>query len=407
MIFAGDFAQLPPVIGGEHASLYSRTVGSKSTTLSDQEATIGKAIWHQITTVVILRTNMRQIHQTSEDTKFRHALENMRYKACTAEDIAFLKTRVSITDKNFRHVSIITRFNVHKDAINIIGSNRFALETNQSLTHFYSEDTISTKNESQDQKKATQKNGIPDNIQKWLWSQPACANSKLVPGRLSLCIGLPIIIRHNSATELCITNGQEGFVYSWDATIGSKGQKLLETLFVKLKNPPQTVQIEGLPENVVPLVRTTVSTSCSLPNDQTIFINRSQVEVLPNYGMTDYASQGKTRPKNVVDLHNLSSHQAYYTALSRSATAEGTLILQGFDAKKIVGKASGALRQEFRELELLDTITLLRFTGKLPKGMHDACFRNTLIDSFRKLSSKASSSPFGNFKINLPVDITG
>jgi hypothetical protein len=28
MIFAGDFAQLPPAIGQEHASLYSRTVGS-------------------------------------------------------------------------------------------------------------------------------------------------------------------------------------------------------------------------------------------------------------------------------------------------------------------------------------------------------------------------------------------
>ncbi|KAF9455408.1 hypothetical protein BDZ94DRAFT_1205770 [Collybia nuda] len=384
MIFAGDFAQLPPVIGGEYASLYSRTVGSRSTTLKDQEATIGKAIWHQITTVVILRTNMRQIHQTPDDAKFRCALENMRYKACTPEDIAFLRTRISsnspgrssITDKKFRHVSIITRYNVHKDAINAIGVNRFALETNQSVTHFYSEDTISTKDDGPDGpsknkhgKNLVPKNGISDDVQKILWSQPACANTKLVPGKLSLCIGLPIIIRHNSATELCITNGQEGFVHSWCSTTGSKGQRVLETLFVKLKNPPQTVQIDGLPENVVPLVRTTVSTDCSLPNDKSIYINRSQVEVLPNYAMTDYASQGKTRPENVVDLHNLSSHQAYYTALSRSATADGTLILQGFDASKIVGKASGALRQEFRELELLDNITQLRFVGKLPKGI--------------------------------------
>ena len=55
-IFAGDFAQLPPVIGHEHASLYSRTVGMKATSLRDQEAAIGKVLWHQVTMVVILRS---------------------------------------------------------------------------------------------------------------------------------------------------------------------------------------------------------------------------------------------------------------------------------------------------------------------------------------------------------------
>jgi len=54
MIFTRDFAQLPPVIGQEHASLYSCTVGMNATLLHDQEAAIGKALWHQVTTVVIL-----------------------------------------------------------------------------------------------------------------------------------------------------------------------------------------------------------------------------------------------------------------------------------------------------------------------------------------------------------------
>ena len=59
--------------------------------------------------------------------------------------------------------------------------------------------------------------------------------------------------------------------------------------------------------------------------------------------MTDFTSQGKTRPYNPVDLNNCRSHQAYYTALYCSSTADGTVILQGFDTKKITGKASGAL----------------------------------------------------------------
>ena len=95
MIFAGDFAQLPPVIGQEHSSLYSRTVGRNTTSLRDQEASIGKALWHQVTTVVILRQNMRQRSQSEDDAKFCEALSNMRYKACMPGDITFLKTLVS------------------------------------------------------------------------------------------------------------------------------------------------------------------------------------------------------------------------------------------------------------------------------------------------------------------------
>jgi len=81
-----------------------------------------------------------------------------------------------------------------------------------------------------------------------------------------------------------------------------------------------------------------------------------QIEALPNFAMTDYASQGKTRQYNVVDLTYSRSHQGYYTALSRSSSAAGTLILSSFHPSKITGGASGALRQEFRELELLDNI---------------------------------------------------
>lgn len=60
MIFAGDFAQLPPVIGHEHTALYSHTGGDNAVSLCEQQAAIGKALWHQVTTVVILCQNMRQ-----------------------------------------------------------------------------------------------------------------------------------------------------------------------------------------------------------------------------------------------------------------------------------------------------------------------------------------------------------
>ena len=92
------------------------------------------------------------------------------------------------------------------------------------------------------------------------------------------------------------------------------------------------VEMPGLPKkNVVPVYPITTNINAMLPNDEKFHVAHSQVKVLINFSMTDFASQGKTRPWNVCDLNNLRSHQSYYMALSRSATAEGTLILQGFD----------------------------------------------------------------------------
>ena len=137
MIFAGDFAQLAPVAGGEGSSLYSRKIGAHSTSYNSQITAVGKALWHQVTLVVILRVNMRQSTQTSDDALFRCALENMRFKACTPEDITFLRTRISslsrtsVTHPDFRNVSIITARNAHRDEINRLGTIRFAADTGQ------------------------------------------------------------------------------------------------------------------------------------------------------------------------------------------------------------------------------------------------------------------------------------
>jgi len=202
MIFAGDFAQLPPAIGHENASLYSRTVGSNSNSHLDQQAAIGKALWHQVTTVVILRENMRQKSQTKEDAQLRQTLTNMQYKACTPEDLVSLRSRISsnlpgcssVKDKEFRNVSIITAFNIHKDEINKLGSLRFSKETSQPLVDFFSEDSISSSQERKKGKVSSQVSTISDCVQDTLWNQPHSSNSKCIPGKLSLCVGMPIMI---------------------------------------------------------------------------------------------------------------------------------------------------------------------------------------------------------------------
>jgi len=62
-------------------------------------------------------------------------------------------------------------------------------------------------------------------------------------------------------------------------------------------------------------------------------ISREQVPVLANFGMTDFASQGRTRPFNVVDLNNCHSHQFNVHMSAQSSSLKGTILVQGFDHK--------------------------------------------------------------------------
>src|SRR5882724_12204505 len=70
------------------------------------------------------------------------------------------------------------------------------------------------------------------------------------------------------------------------------------------------------------------------------------------------------------------------TCLSRCASAKGTLIMQSLQPSMITGGCSGWLRQEFRDLEILDEITRLAFHSQLVAEINGHC-RNTLIRQFR------------------------
>jgi hypothetical protein len=142
------------------------------------------------------------------------------------------------------------------------------------------------------------------------------------------------------------------------------------------------VKFDGLPENVVPIAKMSQTIECIMKSDQIKKIDREQCCVLPNFSMTDYGSQGKTRAYNPVDLQHSNSHHSYYTCLSRCASAKGTLIVQSLQPGVITGGCSGWLRQEFRDLELLDEITRLAFLSQLIPEINGHC-RNTLIRQFR------------------------
>lgn len=145
---------------------------------------------------------------------------------------------------------------------------------------------------------------------------------------------------------------------------------------------PTPVQLDGLPENVVPISADQYTLPCTFPNGKAKYFNCTQVYVLPNFAMTDFNSQGRTHLYNVCDLNNCRSHQSVYTCLSRGSTYDGTLLIQGFHDGMLKGGMSGDIQQEFRDLEILDEITKLKFHEQLLKHIYgESC--NALIHAYR------------------------
>ena len=177
------------------------------------------------------------------------------------------------------------------------------------------------------------------------------------------------MLKTNQATELGATNGAEGIVEGWDSETKADGREKLRTLFVRLSAPPRDIQIPGLPTNIVPITCHTETVRCTLPNDSTLSISREQVQILPNFAMTDFQCQGRTRPSNPLDLRNCRNHQSVYTCLSRSATLEGTLILYPFDTRKIMGGMAPDLKRRTRRVPPRVTILTLRLSSPLTR-MH-------------------------------------
>src|SRR5271168_4239104 len=275
---------------------------------------------------------------------------------------------------------------------------RFATETGEKLTDFYSDDelgedidpsTLSSVRKKNKKTIPSLKKVLSPEMQDMVWNLRH-SSSEHIPGKLSLCIGLPVMIRNNDATELCITKGQEGHVVGWKSAIGSRGQLVLKHFMSSLIDLQKILILKACQKMyyVVPLMKIKRSVKCTFPNGVSIPIRRSQVQVLPNFARTVYSSQGKTRPDNVVILNSCRDHLSYYTALSRSSTAEGTIIIQGFNPNKITCGAPGYLRQEFRELELMDEITRLRFEDKLSPSINGN-LRNALIRQYQLLKGES------------------
>lgn len=142
IIFAGDFAQLPPI---GQAKLFTSIsyMTNKQTKLEKRQRTLlGKLLWLGVDNVVMLKQPMRQATEGSK--RFVELLSRLREGICTQSDYDLLNGRLldKIAKPGTRlpdvwaGAAVLVTDNASKDAINDAACRRFAEARGISLDEF-------------------------------------------------------------------------------------------------------------------------------------------------------------------------------------------------------------------------------------------------------------------------------
>ncbi|KIK79554.1 hypothetical protein PAXRUDRAFT_161048, partial [Paxillus rubicundulus Ve08.2h10] len=131
-----------------------------------------------------------------------------------------------------------------------------------------------------------------------------------LPNRTELAVGMEVMVTLNVETDLDIANGARGEITK---IILNKHEDAFSEFIpiVKLTYPPayilikrhhtKAVQLEGLKENVLPLVPLEQMFKVFQGHEQKA-IMRQQLPVTPAYAFTDYHSQGQTISHTIIDI---------------------------------------------------------------------------------------------------------
>ncbi|KAJ7177009.1 hypothetical protein C8R46DRAFT_836617, partial [Mycena filopes] len=124
VVFAGDFAQLPPVGQKKlYAKLTAKDIEQAGTTYG-QKVVFGKLLWLSVNTVVMLTQNMRQTGP--ENQPFVELLSRLREGKCTSDV--------------WKNAPVIVAQNAMKDALNIQMAHDFAVSSGRTLHWYYAID---------------------------------------------------------------------------------------------------------------------------------------------------------------------------------------------------------------------------------------------------------------------------
>jgi hypothetical protein len=223
-------------------------------------------------------------------------------------------------------------------------------------------------------------------LQRFLLSLPDNKTEGLA-GYLPIVPNMPVIVTHNIATELHISNGSIGrlvkLVYedeegSYDNTTISNSTFPSNTLYIRkplyalVELPQCKLQsaLVDLRSTIVPIVpeQKTVKVdlkSCLsstqkrlLQNRTSITITRCQLPIIPAYAMTTHKCQGKTLASGIIDIvpppYAKPDLADTYVPISRFTSLDTMAILRSFPRCILNQKPHSDMIAELKRLQILD-----------------------------------------------------
>ena len=350
VIFAGDFAQLPPI--GDvrlYKNIDTRKIAMGSSNKA-QAKILGRLLWLSVETVVILHETMRQSGSANEG--FVELLQRLRNGVCSAGDYAVLMSRTlgkmtSPVDNQWRTAPVIVTSNAVRDAINFKATEAFAERMGRELHWYHAIDTH-------------KKSVITDPALVASLEGQHSGQTKRRLRRVPLVIGMPVAVNQNFDVRAGVVNGSWGYLRAVRFSMDNQNRRHLKSCIVEIPGA-DPIEMPHLPERHFPILPdvTDITFEHSASRKRCV-IKRRQVPIEPGFAITVHKAQGQTMGKVVVDLAGCSGTEQPYVMVSRCTSLDGLVVLRDFDVNQITKRRSEDLRKEFSRIDALRVQTIVR-----------------------------------------------
>lgn len=352
VIFAGDFCQLKPVMDTSlFASTYELTGTYRdSQTPQGQNKLIGKQLWSNITSVIMLHRSMRQRGDSNKE--FRELLSCLRYGNCTSRDVELLRSRIAgkpsvdLSSDGWQNAPIVFGNNASKDAWNWCAIAKFAEEQNCEVQCYTAQDSHNGKL-------------ITDPRLVQTLRRLHTGETSHLLGSLPLVEGMKVIIGLNYDVGNGVVNGSEGILKKVYYTLDSDGEKHATSAVVHVHGSSGNCMPGLGPHEKVVFTETKNFTIQDDHTSERMVIACRQLPLDAAYAITDYKLQGKTFANVILDIQSSRMIQSTYVMLSRAMSLDGVVILHDFDERKVRMHASQSLREELNRLDTCSYQTIL------------------------------------------------
>ncbi|PSS32096.1 hypothetical protein PHLCEN_2v2137 [Hermanssonia centrifuga] len=366
VVLCGDLHQFPPVAKGREEFLFHPI-----RTYDDDDCKLGRRIYEQFQTVVVLQEQMRVT-----DPVWQDLLVHLRAGNVQREHVQILKrlvlsrpsAMIDFNEEPWKRAALVTPRHAVRLLWNEHASRKWCQATGTQLFVCKAEDTIHRGKKIRVNLSLAERYQVARRVQTDNRRRRAD-----LPRSIELAKGMKVLVTSNLETDLDLTNGARGEII--DIILHPDEPAIGQTPVVELRYLPQYVlvkmaktrasQLAGLDACVIPVEPATSTMQIKLQTHAKKAVQRTvhrrQFPITSAYAFTDYRAQGQTLPYVVVDIATPPSGGLnlfnLYVALSRSTGRDSIRLLRDFDPGMFMQSHEPELALEDERLEDLDRIT--------------------------------------------------